>query len=91
MVSFHLTNIHGGSVEHRHEPMGEVYVVGVDPAALGLGLGRSLTLIGLRHLRQQGLDEVMLYVDADNTAAIKTYQGLGFVHRSTDVMYLREP
>lgn len=91
LVGFHWTKIHGGSVEHRHDPVGEVYVVGVDPAARGLGLGRALTLIGLRHLRQQGLDEVMLYVDADNTAAIKTYQGLGFVHRGIDVMYLREP
>ena len=91
LVGFHWTKIHGGSAEHPHGPVGEVYVVGVAPAARGLGLGRALTLIGLRHLREQGLDEVMLYVDADNTAAIKTYQGLGFVHRSTDVMYLRDP
>jgi len=30
-----------------------------------------------------------LYVDADNTPAIATYQRLGFVHESTDVMYAR--
>ena len=44
-------------------------MVGVDPAERGNGLGRALTLIGLTHLRALGLPDVMLYVDADNTAA----------------------
>ena len=89
LVGFHWTKVHGGSTQHVHPPFGEVYVLGVDPSARGLGLGHALTLIGLRHLRDQGLGEVMLYVDADNAAAIKTYQRLGFVHHSTDVMYCR--
>ena len=89
LVGFHWTKVHGGSNEHVHPPIGEVYVLGVDPSARGLGLGQALTLIGLHHLRDQGLGEVMLYVDADNAAAIKTYERLGFVHHSTDVMYCR--
>jgi mycothiol synthase len=91
LVGFHWTKVHGGSPDHDHEPVGEVYVLGVDPAAQGLGLGRALTIVGLRHLRARGLDQVMLYVDGDNTAAIRTYSRLGFVHESTDVMYERMP
>jgi len=73
--------------EHGHDAMGEVYVVGVDPAQRGTGLGRALTLTGLRYLRSRGLFQVMLYVDESNTAAIRLYESLGFTHWETDVMF----
>ena len=93
LVGFHWTKIHGGEHEHvadadhGHEPMGEVYVVGVDPDEQGHGLGRALTLVGLQHLRSRGLSEAMLYVDADNVAAIRLYDDLGFTQWDADVMY----
>jgi mycothiol synthase len=70
-------------------PAGEVYVVGVDPAYQGLGLGRAVTILGLAHLREQGLTEAMLYVDADNQAAVATYASLDFARRAVDIMYAR--
>jgi mycothiol synthase len=92
IVGFHWTKIHGRVSEqpgHGHEAIGEVYVVGVDPAERGSGLGRALTVAGLRYLSAQGLRQVMLYVDADNTAAIRLYTSLGFAHTGTDVMFAR--
>jgi len=95
LAGFHWTKIHGrartsganATPGEAHEPLGEVYVVGVAPEERGSGLGRALTLLGLRYLRDQGLFQVMLYVDESNTAAIRLYESLGFTHWDTDVMF----
>jgi mycothiol synthase len=90
LAGFHWTKIHdaaSGDGEPDGEPVGEVYVVGVDPGEQGSGLGRALTLIGLRYLRDRGLPAVMLYVDESNPAAIRLYESLGFAHTGTDVMF----
>ena len=83
LLGFHWTKIHPGS------GLGEVYVVGVGPDAQGRGLGALLTLAGLHYLADRlGTDgTVLLYVEADNTAAVKTYQRLGFELYSADVAY----
>jgi mycothiol synthase len=82
LLGFHWTK--------RHSPeVGEVYVVGIDPAAQGRGLGKALTLAGLHHLAD--VDEVILYVESDNDPAVAVYSGLGFTHASADthVQYRR--
>lgn len=84
LVGFHWTKA------HADEGLGEVYVVGVRPGAQGGGLGKALTTTGLRHLAQQGLPTAMLYVDADNKAAVSVYERLGFVTHETDLMYRTE-
>ncbi|MDV9190624.1 mycothiol synthase [Streptomyces sp. SR27] len=84
LVGFHWTKTHG------EEQLGEVYVVGILPSAQGGGLGKALTAIGLRYLAAQGLPTAMLYVDADNTAAVTVYERLGFVTHEVDLMYRTE-
>jgi len=85
MTGFHWTKAPGPA--DAPGVLGEVYVVGVDPGARGTGLGRALTLAGLRYLRDRGLAEAMLYVDEDNVPAIRMYQALGFTRWRTDAMY----
>jgi mycothiol synthase len=94
LLGFHWTKTHGPERggQERSDPgnvLGEVYVVGVDPDAQGRGLGATLTLVGLHHLAERGADTVMLYVEADNAAAVKTYRRLGFDVFATDVAYTR--
>lgn len=98
LLAFHWTKVHGATShrhddgpEHGHEPIGEVYVVGVSPRAQGRGLGRLVTLVGLRYLRERGLNQAMLYVDADNQVAVRTYTALGFGRWDVDVQFRREP
>jgi mycothiol synthase len=83
MAGFHWTKV----AAPDEQSVGEVYVVGVDPAEQGSGLGRALTLAGLHHLREAGLAQAMLYVDEDNVPAIRMYEALGFTRTRTDVMY----
>ena len=69
--------------------VGEIHVIAVHPNFHGLGLGRALTIIGLRHLTDTGSTTAMLYVEADNTAAVGLYKSLGFQITHTDVAYHR--
>lgn len=86
LLGFHWTKV------HLDRPgLGEVYVVGVDPSAQRRGLGQALTAIGIRSLarRLAGSAEptVMLYVESDNVAAVRTYERLGFSTYSVDTAY----
>ncbi|AEF39202.1 mycothiol synthase [Hoyosella subflava] len=86
LLGFHWTKTH--PADPPEPALGEVYIVGVDPAAHGRGLGKLLTLQGLHYLRDRSLDAVLLYVEADNTAALRTYEKLGFSRYFTDVVYI---
>jgi mycothiol synthase len=85
LLGFHWTKVHPR--HGAHPAIGEVYAVGVTPAAQGMGLGKALTVAGIRYLQGLGLHAVMLYTDADNAAAVSLYRGLGFTRWDMDVMY----
>ena len=90
LLGFHWTKM------HLDQPgLGEVYVLGVDPSAQGRGLGQLLTSIGIESLAQRLADSaeptVMLYVESDNVAAVRTYERSGFTIYSVDTAYARAP
>ena len=80
IIGFHWTKVQGA--------IGEVYVVGIDPDAQGGGLGTALTARGIRHLYEQGLRVIDLYVEGDNAPALTVYQRLGFTEHAKDVLYV---
>jgi mycothiol synthase len=95
LIGFCWTKIHGAhthsnignETDHGHEPIGEIYVLAVDPAYKGQGVGKDLTATGLNYLKYQGLGSAMLYVGVENKAALHLYGSLGFNEFGSDVMY----
>ncbi len=90
-LGFHWTKWHGHDSEEvpAHEPVGEVYVLGIHPDAQGLGLGRTLLEAGLAHLYERGCRLAVLYVDCASTGAVALYESAGFELTYREVCYER--
>ena len=76
IVGFCWTKIHQDLV--NADPVGELYVIGVDPEEHSKGIGKTVCNEGLIYLREKGIKEAILYVDADNEAGKGLYTSLGF-------------
>ena len=76
IIGFCWTKIHQDYV--NQEPVGELYVVGVDPGHAHQGIGRAVSIAALNYLVNKGLKRAMLYVDADNESGLALYTSLGF-------------
>jgi len=79
------TKVHDGA-----EPLGEIYVISVDPDFHGRGLGRALTRAGLEWLASTGVATGMLYVDGANGAALHLYRSMGFTTDHVDRSYVAD-
>jgi mycothiol synthase len=86
LLGSHWTKVHPAG-DAGDEPIGEVYVLGVDPDAQGLGLGQALTDLGLAYLRGRGLREVLLYTEESNETAVRLYERRGFTRYAVDVQW----
>jgi len=76
IAGFCWTKIHQDFV--NQDPIGELYVIGVDPTEYGKGIGKAVCTEGLNYLRGKGIKEAILYVDDDNEAGKGLYKSLGF-------------
>jgi mycothiol synthase len=76
IIGFCWTKIHNDRVNEG--AIGEIYVIGVKPDSHSSGLGKALMLTALRYFQSKEIKESMLYVDADNHAALILYKKLGF-------------
>ncbi len=90
LAGFCWTKVHPAQPPREPDALGEIYVIGADPSRQGRGFGRALTTAGLESLAGRGITVGMLYVDADNDAAVGLYHALGFVTHRTDRAYGRE-
>jgi mycothiol synthase len=90
LAGFCWTKVHPAQPPREPDALGEIYVIGADPSRHGRGLGRALTTAGLESLAERGITVGMLYVDADNEAAVGLYRALGFVTHRTDRAYGRD-
>lgn len=84
LAGFCWTKIHTDT----DPPMGEIYVIAMNPRFAGQGEGRKMTLAGLKYLSDQGVPVGMLYVDADNSPAISVYTSLGFTPHHNEVAFV---
>lgn len=93
LLGFHWTKIHPVDPTPPQRsapgPVGEVYVLAVDPASPIRHLGAPLTAAGLNHLAERGMATVLLYVESDNEPALRLYQRFGFERYATDTVFAR--
>lgn len=75
--------------KRRSQRVGEVYNLAVHPSAQGRGIGAVLLDAGLTHLQAAGCDEVLLWVDRANVAAVRLYRSRGFERRWEDIALTR--
>jgi mycothiol synthase len=76
IIGFCWTKIHHDFV--NQDPVGELYVLGVDPEFQVKGIGHSLATRALNHFLNLGIHQASVYVDQENFPALSLYRKLLF-------------
>lgn len=88
MQGFCWTKIH----HDCQPPVGEIYVIAVDPEDAGKGIGKALLFEGMHYLGEvRKLSSIMLYVERSNEGAQALYQSYGFSIDHADRRYVLFP
>ena len=90
VAGFVWTKLHGVSPTTPAGEAGELYLVGVHPHSQGKRIGTVLTSLAFRRLAARGVPELILYVEGDNTNALKVYGRSGFSVARRDVAYVTD-
>ncbi len=88
LLGFHWTKVH--APENGDPGWGRCTWSASTPTRRA-GLADAHARRRLHHLRDRGLGTVLLYVEGDNTAALHTYERLGFERFHVDVAYAAQP
>ncbi len=72
--------------ELHPDRFGEIYVISVDPAFQGRGLGRLMVTQGLQVLARRNVASAVLFVDESNEPARRLYASLGFALEREDLL-----
>ena len=67
-----------GPARDEAETLGELYSIYVLPDEAGRGIGRALMAEGLRRLREDGVEEAILWVLEDNPRTHRFYEAAGW-------------
>jgi ribosomal protein S18 acetylase RimI-like enzyme len=71
--------------------IGEFEPVGTRSLFRRMGLGKAVLLRGMRQMRLHGMEQAIVYADADNEAAIRLYLSLGFEFKTSFCDYVKQP
>ena len=69
----------------------ELLTIAVTPDRRGHGIGKAILLQALDCARTREAEQIFLEVAADNQAAIRLYEGAGFVQTGQRPQYYRKP
>ncbi|MCL2783971.1 MAG: mycothiol synthase [Propionibacteriaceae bacterium] len=86
-IAWHSQTMVGFLWTKQLNDTGEIYILGVDPAREGAGLGRQLLEHSLKYFQQRGINSVRLWVDQAETRAQILYQSSGFSLVRKDLRY----